>query len=50
MVMTAILRELIPSHAKAGAELRQAIGERLGDFRDKITQIVEGAADSSTPA
>jgi YtxH-like protein len=35
---------------KPGAELRQEIGARVGDLRDKITKTAEGAADSSKPA
>jgi gas vesicle protein len=35
---------------KPGAELRQEIGARVGDLRDKIAKTAEGAADSSKPA
>jgi gas vesicle protein len=35
---------------KPGAELRQEIGARVGDLREKITKTAQGAADSSKPA
>ena len=35
---------------KPGAELRQEIGARVGDLRDKIIKTEEGAAESSKPA
>jgi YtxH-like protein len=35
---------------KPGAELRQEIGARVGDFRDKITKAEHFAGDSSKPA
>ena len=35
---------------KPGAELRQEIGARVGDLRDKIVKTEQGAADSSKPA
>jgi len=35
---------------KPGAELRQEIGERVGDLRDKIVKTEQSAADSSKPA
>jgi hypothetical protein len=38
---------------KPGAELRQEIGARVGDLRDKIAKTAktaEGAADTSKPA
>jgi hypothetical protein len=35
---------------KSGAELRQEIGARVGDFRDKIAKTAEDVADSSKPS
>ena len=35
---------------KPGAELRQEIGARVGDLRDKIAKTEQGARDSSKPA
>jgi gas vesicle protein len=35
---------------KPGAELRQEIGARVGDLREKIAKTAQGAADSSKPA
>ena len=35
---------------KPGAELRQDIGARVGDFRDKIAKAEEVGAASSKPA
>ena len=35
---------------KPGAELRQEIGARVGDLRDKIVKTEQGAVDSSKSA
>lgn len=35
---------------RSGADLRQQIGTRVGDLRDKIGKPAEGAVDSSTLA
>ncbi|MET1085111.1 MAG: YtxH domain-containing protein [Burkholderiales bacterium] len=35
---------------KPGAELRQEIGARVGDFRDKIAKTAEDVADSRKPS